>query len=52
MSVANSDEAASNDRPVLVLVIDRDEHARFIYRSVLQHAGFDVITATDGDSGL
>lgn len=48
----SSDAGASNAPARLVLVIDRDEHARFIYRSILQHAGFDVATATACDAGV
>lgn len=49
---ASGDAGANSAPPQLVFVIDRDEHARFIYRSVLQHAGFDVATATDCDAGV
>ena len=36
----------------LVLVIDHDEHARFIYRSMLTHYGYEVVTATDAAAGI
>jgi DNA-binding response OmpR family regulator len=52
MTNASGDEAARSPAANLVLVVDGDEHARFIFRSILQHAGFDVITAGDGETAL
>jgi len=52
MANARTSEDASNSPSKVVLVVDSDEHARFIYRTILQHAGFEVITATDALIGL
>lgn len=52
MSSASSDDGDRTGISNLVLVVDGDEHARFIYRSVLQHAGFEVITVGDGETAL
>jgi CheY-like chemotaxis protein len=51
-TMPKSDPAALGEPSTLVLVVDRDEHARFIYRSMLQYAGFEVVTASDGDAGV
>lgn len=52
MTMARSDEAAGIRPSTLVLVIDGDEHARFIYRSMFSHHGYEVVTVADAAAGL
>ena len=42
----------SRDHAPLVLVVDDDENARFMVEVVLQQAGYRVVHAVDGESGL
>ena len=35
-----------------VLLIDDDEDSRVMYRTILAHAGIEVVTVTDGGDGL
>lgn len=35
-----------------VLLIDDDEDSRIMYRTILAHAGIEVVTVTDGGDGL
>jgi CheY-like chemotaxis protein len=44
-----TDNASS---PTVVLLVDDDENSRLIYRTVLAHAGIEVMTASDGAVGL
>jgi putative two-component system response regulator len=52
MQVVGSGDGAGRQRSIVVLVVDSDEHARFIYRSMLLHHGYDVVTVSDGPTGL
>ena len=52
-----SHDAHDNESPrradaTLVLLVEAEENARLICRSVLGHAGFDVISTGDGPAGL
>ena len=40
-----------NDSP-LILVVDDESHIRHVVRLKLQNAGYEVITASDGEEGL
>ena len=42
----------SGPSPTVVLLVDDDENSRLIYRTVLAHAGIEVMTASDGAVGL
>jgi DNA-binding response OmpR family regulator len=44
--------SGSRDRAPLVLVVDDDENARYLFEVVLQQAGYRVVHAVDGESGL
>ena len=52
MPSAKNTGGAHAERHHFVLVVDSDGHARFIFRSVLSYHGFDVVTASDGATGL
>jgi CheY-like chemotaxis protein len=45
-------QSDGNDGPTVVLLVDDDENSRLIYRTVLAHAGIEVVTAGDGAVGL
>lgn len=35
-----------------ILLVDGDSDSRIVYRTILRHHGFDVVEASDGQSGL
>lgn len=38
--------------PDLILLVDRDDDARQIYRTYLEHQGYSVLDTADGQEGL
>lgn len=42
----------SNSRPTSVLVVDDDPRARKLLRVILEHAGYEVALAEDGETAL
>lgn len=39
-------------KPPLILLVDRDDDARQIYKAYLEHQGYDVLDTGDGQRGL